>query len=1353
MLIIPLGALLRRARVASLVSIVTMLGVSHHPYALAAEAESSDQRADDSEALEEIQVTGTRILSPNATSPNPITTITAEEMARLGIVNVADALTQLVPQNISNYMPALVGEDQAGRGGGGMEGMDRGSFFIGNTIANLRGLDPTFGSRTLTLVDGRRVVSTSNQADVLDLNMIPSNLLQRMDVVTGGASATYGSGAMAGVVNLVLNRRLQGVRLDMDYGMSERGDGGNPHVALSAGTPLLGGKLHALIGAEWRRQNPILNCAEARDWCRQSRYMFNNTQGGATALDAARVPQDGYEDMPARFQMANARYSQFAPTGTIYINDVSRTSNYRFDATGTSGEEYALGYRGGNSTSNVMNGDGPLMTTATTLRPDTETRTLFTNFEYDINPTTTANLQLSYGQSDNMNRNRYTTGTYCVRFDPAVASAARGTNALAGQTLVFSTLASVVRVDNGAPYGGFFIQRATQFGGNFGTGVPPAFARFLGLRPADSTLASNFVYSYSNGNGFSNAAQLPSDVPPETPRRGVAFPFWIPTALSPNPPNFNFNGNAVGNWVKVRFTTWEGSTNYTPDFPNEFWLLDSITLTTGFDQGTATVLPQIGRNAYAFLNNLSPEALYQVQNAFNNSTTAGGGFGGRSASVLGGLYGDNPCNGSTAIRKVWNPQIQQFTRTKTDRWTAQIGVRGRFGSDWRWDLSYSYGTNDSDSRQHNVATQIRTAFAMDAVIDDRPDSPTYGTPICRVVRDGAPVLDTVGRPLSNPQSLANLAAGCKPLNVFGYAYSNEAFFLDANGDRYMRNGVPVTYDAAELQRQALEYAFVETQSAGRTTRQSFSFTASGTLWQGWAGPLRSAFSLDLSQDTNNNAGTKGDPYLRSDLANSWQDAFGGKTRQIEPSIELNMPLVAGLEGISLFSIGATYRYGFYNVKGGAGTTGEEATQKTPSWRVSAEFAPFDWVRFRMTRSSDMRAAGYRELFIYQPSEPDQFEIVNPWRERTATSNENQRERYGQIQVGNPNLKPERSSTLTLGLVLSPGGWAQGMRLSIDYTDIRVRDGINLPFNANNPVQTCFTQSGGRQPEFGPDGEIVNPGDQTAFDPDNQYCKMLRFAELRDENGNPIPGTRNLQDLVSYTSATYQNGLPYQNRGMDVTLSYTFPLNRVFERVPGSIAFNLRGNRLLEASGVQQTSTFGTSENTQPCGARLERADPQNYDLNGNYRVINRYNCVNLVGQIRSGVFIPGVQAAPRWRGNFSASYLKGDLTTTLSAQYVGGAKIDLQWTDDPSDPRYFTADGQMTNATVDNNRVDPYFNFALNASYNLRIRDLKQFQVFGQVNNLFDKDPPWAGGGIGGAAASYADTFGRAYRMGVRIQF
>jgi Ca-activated chloride channel family protein len=105
--------------------------------------------------LSEVQVTGTRILTPNA-SAAPMTSITGEEMRRLGVVTAADALTQLVPQNISTYQPALV----AGAAAPG----DR-QAFIGNTVASLQGLDPAFGSRTVTLIDGRRVVATEQAGD------------------------------------------------------------------------------------------------------------------------------------------------------------------------------------------------------------------------------------------------------------------------------------------------------------------------------------------------------------------------------------------------------------------------------------------------------------------------------------------------------------------------------------------------------------------------------------------------------------------------------------------------------------------------------------------------------------------------------------------------------------------------------------------------------------------------------------------------------------------------------------------------------------------------------------------------------------------------------------------------------------------------------------------------------------------------------------------------------------------------------------------------------------------------------------------------------------------------------------
>jgi outer membrane receptor protein involved in Fe transport len=86
-------------------------------------------------------------------------------------------------------------------------------------------------------------------------------------------------------------------------------------------------------------------------------------------------------------------------------------------------------------------------------------------------------------------------------------------------------------------------------------------------------------------------------------------------------------------------------------------------------------------------------------------------------------------------------------------------------------------------------------------------------------------------------------------------------------------------------------------------------------------------------------------------------------------------------------------------------------------------------------------------------------------------------------------------------------------------------------------------------------------------------------------------------------------------------------------------------------------------------------------------------------------------------------------------------------------PYYQDEQGRFLNGSIDNNWVKPYFNFALNGSYNMNVANLKKFEVFGSINNLFDKTPPFTGGGISGASSQYHDTMGRAYRMGVRMSF
>ena len=483
-----------------------------------------------------------------------------------------------------------------------------------------------------------------------------------------------------------------------------------------------------------------------------------------------------------------------------------------------------------------------------------------------------------------------------------------------------------------------------------------------------------------------------------------------------------------------------------------------------------------------------------------------------------------------------------------------------------------------------------------------------------------------------------------------------------------------------------------------------------------------------------NAGSTGDPYERADFTFGWADAFGGKTRVAEGYTELNMPLISGVEGVYRLSINGAGRYARYRNKGGAGTTGQAITQSTTNWKLSTIFEPFDFIRFRLTRSRDLRAAGYRDLFINQPSVPDSQSGNNLWRPWQLDSNELRAERWGTVTSGNPALKPEKSDTLTVGVVLSPGGWAQGMRVSADYYSIRVRDGIYAPFGGASPIQACWEGSGNRDPvlitvEIDHDDDPSTPPvpvqvpDQTPgvepingqFDESLDACQDIQFVMNED-------GTRDLTNIVSYYTGRAVNNDPFQRRGLDFSWDYLFPVNRVLENVPGTLSLTVRGTRALEASGISR-------------------------DFFGNSSIIDT------VGQIRQTTFIPGLAATPKWTGNIITSYLMGDLSLSLSARYIGGAKLDKQWGDSPDDANYMNAAGQFLGGSVDNNDVKPYFNFALNGSYNLQVNGMRQVQVFGSINNLFDKDPPYSGGYVSGASPQYHDIMGRAYRMGVRLRF
>lgn len=197
--------------------------------AIAQEDEGAAQR-------DTIQVTGSRIARADFTSNSPIATVDAAQFELTGTVNV-ESLMNTLPQTIP--------------------GFDRTSNNPGNGTAtvDLRGLGST---RTLVLVDGARLVP-SNTAGTVDLNNIPPALIERVEVVTGGASAVYGSDAIAGVVNFIMRRDFEGVDARAGYQFTQSGDADIYSLSLTLGSNTSDGRGNATLHLGWNQRQALFH--------------------------------------------------------------------------------------------------------------------------------------------------------------------------------------------------------------------------------------------------------------------------------------------------------------------------------------------------------------------------------------------------------------------------------------------------------------------------------------------------------------------------------------------------------------------------------------------------------------------------------------------------------------------------------------------------------------------------------------------------------------------------------------------------------------------------------------------------------------------------------------------------------------------------------------------------------------------------------------------------------------------------------------------------------------------------------------------------------------------------------------
>jgi len=199
--------------------------------------EETDKEATSGSA-ETIVVTGSRLRRPNVESNVPITSISADELMARGDVNVGDALNDL-PSLRSTF------------------NQSNSTRFIGTTGLNILDLRGLGVERTLVLVNGRRHITSLAGEFLVDVNTIPSDLIERVDVITGGSSAVYGSDAVAGVVNFILKRDYEGVSLRGQAGTSSHGDRGIQFVSLTAGQNFADDRGNVAINVEYAHADAL----------------------------------------------------------------------------------------------------------------------------------------------------------------------------------------------------------------------------------------------------------------------------------------------------------------------------------------------------------------------------------------------------------------------------------------------------------------------------------------------------------------------------------------------------------------------------------------------------------------------------------------------------------------------------------------------------------------------------------------------------------------------------------------------------------------------------------------------------------------------------------------------------------------------------------------------------------------------------------------------------------------------------------------------------------------------------------------------------------------------------------------
>jgi iron complex outermembrane recepter protein len=357
---------------ATLVASVSMM-------ALAAPVHAADQpEPPKAPTVEDIVVTGSRTVSNGNNSPTPLTVVSTDNLLKSQPSNIADAL---------NNLPIFSGSRSQTS-----QAIATGPNGGGNGAANELNLRNMGANRTLVLMDGQRV-PTATFSGVVDVDLMPEMLIKRVDMVTGGVSAVYGSDAVTGVVNFVTDKTFTGLKLEAQQGISTYGDDPSYKVGIAYGTYFAGGRGH--FEASFTRYD----------------------DRGITSSVAR-----GY--IPASLGGSGTAASPY------YVNPNGRLSNYSFGGLITSGPLAGQSF----NQNGVLSSTNPGAYTDQGLKSPLDNNQIFARVDYDLSDNIKFHAQgvAEFKTNDEYNTNSELTGVSISATNPYLSSAIQAELAAAG---------------------------------------------------------------------------------------------------------------------------------------------------------------------------------------------------------------------------------------------------------------------------------------------------------------------------------------------------------------------------------------------------------------------------------------------------------------------------------------------------------------------------------------------------------------------------------------------------------------------------------------------------------------------------------------------------------------------------------------------------------------------------------------------------------------------------------------------------------------------------------------------------------------------------------------------------------